>query len=406
MASAGTLGGEDPCLEAYQNIASRLRPPQDQKISENLQAHLLEVWERSQTKIQKTLSALEGHRVPTLDSEWILLLNELQEARLGRAKKVGFLRAQRRALREQIEIAGASSLDELKIEKKFLDDSVNTLMAEIEAITEILLPVREWVGLSVIQNSAAELAKKSGAVVILRNTPASAAGQLIKFRLGKSIEFKFHSSDLGVIAGLVPRNQSWSKAAAQGTSEVARLQAEVDSAIQRGQVNSHPFQIGTFVAVHRKGEIKFVDKSKETIDPAEIVEVLSLPIEGESNRLLVSDVDPFAFGFKQKVPPAEMDKDWGLRNSLEQEWMNQFNALVDQKMGSKEGKYITHGPENRNPASNGVSGYPLAAFLPDGTMRVIPKGPAGDPDQFLKAFYQEARQQGFKLEENPLWGWP
>lgn len=391
---------EDFCPKAYATLVSSIqRPLREVVISQPLQAELLGIWTQANQEIK-----LQANNGIVFSPRWKKSVNWLEEELSTRTDLVEDLRNKRRMLRDQLEGIDTPMTVEMLAQKNSIDQEVDITMREIDAISELLVPMREWLGLSVIQALGSEIAKSNDAIILLRNTPAAAAGQLVGSGVGKAMSFKFHSSDMGVIAGLVPRDQALSKAAGLSAKKLKKIQEQVEQAIANGSVESHPFQIGTNVAVKRNGSVVFVDKAQEVVDPKDLVEVI-VP-KGAKNGWLVSDIDAFAFGFKGPVPKAENTAKWGVRNEREQVLIDQFNAGVDEKIGRNSGRYMTHGPENRNPNSSGISGYPLSAFMPDGQVRQIPEGPAGDPDKFVKEFFKEARKKGFNLEENPLWGWP
>jgi hypothetical protein len=64
---------------------------------------------------------------------------------------------------------------------------------------------------------------------------------------------------------------------------------------------------------------------------------------------------------------------------------------------------MPHGAENRNPNANGVNGYPLWAYLSDGTQKFIVEGAPENPDRNLIQFLRETSEHGYKIEKNPLW---
>lgn len=281
------------------------------------------------------------------------------------------------------------------------------ISGQIDSITEVLMPLREQLGLGIIQSSASVSAQETGALILLRHVQPAAAGQLIHLGVGKGLAFKFHSAEEGVIAGLVPYEQRLSqKVASKGPEEIAKMQGFVEEAISRGEIEKVAFRLGNFVAVEREEKVFFVDETLEHVNPMEIVQVLVVRDDQDKLRQVVSDVDPLAFGFRTTPSPASVSSEYGVISPEEKFVLKEFNRNANQLLAKRSRrKFMVHGPESRNPTSSGITGYPISVYFPTGEIRVIYRGPAENPDRYLKEFYEEARSQGFHLEENPAWGW-
>jgi hypothetical protein len=247
----------------------------------------------------------------------------------------------------------------------------------------------------------------------------AAAGQLTHKGVGKGMRFKFNSTDEGVIAGLVPYDQSLSaKIRAQGPEVVAKKQAEVEAAIRDGLVVKRKHRVGSLVAVKKNGTTKFVDEDLAHLreeDFAWVLEEVNADLEG-GNRLIISDVDPAAFGFAKDraarpgLAPTATPRShptMGIITEQERELVLTFNHRVEELLDHRNDRlrYMTHGAENRNPQSAGPTGYPLSAYLPSGERRVIPRGPTDDPHVHYREFVREMDKAGFAIPVNPRWGW-
>lgn len=277
-----------------------------------------------------------------------------------------------------------------------------------DSLGQILKPLRQYLGDMTISLAAFETAKKNETVVVLRSLQPEAVGQMMHKGFGKGIRYKFHSADDEVLAGMVPRDQKFSKKGKTARAEeIAKLQREVEDAIAKGTVIPVPYKIGSLVAVEEDGKIKSVDSFRQPVHRMKIVQVLAEPADGEDAKLLVSDVDPFGFAKKSTRPPTPVieTKNYGILTEEEKEMVKDFNREVSKLLQREPSKirYMPHGPENRNPHSKGIQGYPLQAFFPDGRRKTILEGPKNDPHRDFRLFLEELENAGYHLDPNPLW---
>ncbi len=294
------------------------------------------------------------------------------------------------------------------------DSQLNFLEAEIDRhqqiadrVGETLTPLRKWLGFSVIKKAALEVSREHNFVFVLRSLHPEAVGQMMHKGYGKGMRFKFHSADEGAIAGMVPVQQKFSKKGKLATpEELARMQEEVDQAIAHGLVVPIPHKIGSLVAVEREGKIVMVDSLVEKISQLKVVPVLAEPAARDEARIIVSDVDPFAFAFPNSVAiDLQTSKHYGVVTPLEKRAIREFNQKVSDVLNRQEprNRYMLHGAENRNPHSKGINGYPLLAFYPDGSEKVIMAGPPEDPDYYYRRFVEDLKAKGYQLDDNPNW---
>jgi hypothetical protein len=338
-------------------------------------------------------------------------VNVLQVERRALFGRLEELRKARRLERTHIKGAARETEETLlrRQKKNELDQQIEAIQENLTALTGHLVPLRNQLGRITIEAAATLTAAETDTLILLRNTLINAAGQLAHKGVGKGLSVKYHSASEGVIAGLIPYQQRLSsKVASKGPAEIAKMQKLVDEALESGRVVKIKFRVGTYVAVEREGEVKFVNIAREHVDDADIVEVIGV-LDGDWHpRLLTSDVDPLAFGRRSELLPEipYSSKEKGIITPTEREVIRTYNRQASKLLEKDTGTFMAHGAENRNPNSSGVTGYPITAHYPDGRMAVIERGPAEDPDLHLKAFFVEAEKEGFHLDVNPLWGWP
>ncbi len=329
---------------------------------------------------------------------------KLQEARRAYIQQ----KREKRFLLARLKNLQRSSPKSFAARIRSLENEIEMDQRVADIIGQILNPLRQQLGRMTIALSSYEIAKKHQTVVILRALQSEAVGHMMHKGFGKGIRYKFHSSTDEVLAGMVPRNQKLSKKGKSATSEeLAKLQEEVEEAISKGIVVPIPFKIGSLVAVEQNGKIEMVDTFRQPVDRMKIVQVLAEPADVDDPKLLVSDVDPFGFARKIDFPssPVLDTTQYGKITEEEKEIVQDFNQSISRLLGrnSPHNRYMPHGPENRNPHSKDVNGYPLEAYFPDGRKETIPQGPKGDPDRYYREFLEGLQTAGFHLEQNPLW---
>jgi hypothetical protein len=397
------------CSELFQQFARAGASQTDTTLKS--ESRLLE--QAAIARAREVLAQWDSGRYGYFDPEFKRLVDELQLRRrtlIERVEKLKERRTQLRRMREKFfSLFSASRKQAVQEEKQVIEAELMRLSQELSDSSEILNPARQILGTMVIHAAGVESARASGALILLRHTRSPAAAQLAHKGLAKGTAFKFHSSWHGVISGLLPYDQTLSKVAAKGAEEVARMQALVDQAIQRGEVAAVPYRLGNLVAVKREGTVKFLDKLANNISEEEIVKVLAVKDTDGGLHILVSDVDPFAFalGEGKGLGTPRKTLHYGIITDKEKEILKEYNHQFRRLLGAENNnsRVMLHGAENRNPNVAKVEGYPISAHFPDGEVRIIQEGPPEDRDMHLKAFYREAREKGFSLEENPLWAW-
>ncbi|RZA09474.1 MAG: hypothetical protein EOP11_01545, partial [Proteobacteria bacterium] len=218
------------------------------------------------------------------------LVEELQTERRLHVESAVALRAERRALRDQLLFAksrgrftpeqiSAATARFKAIDQRLVDNS-----AELESLVRTLEPLREALGMGAISEAAHRTSRELNAVVVLHDMQPAAAGQLTHKGVGKGMRFKFNSTDEGVIAGLVPYDQNLSaKIRSQGPAAVAKKQAEVEAAIRDGLVVKRKHRVGSLVAVKKNGTTKFVDEDLAHLreeDFAWVLEEVNADLDG------------------------------------------------------------------------------------------------------------------------------
>ena len=348
------------------------------------------------------------------------LVERLLDERRLRVKNALDLRAKRRALRDRLALAmgrrnrSPEILDHAKRLNQAIAEQLEANSHELDALIRTIAPLRQALGVSAIYEGGRRTAKKLNAEIILHHIHPAAAGQLTHKGKGKGMRFKFNSADEGVIAGLVPYDQSLSrKVALQGAEVVAAKQKQVDDAIRDGLVVKARSQVGSLVAVKRDGTTVFVDTDRVPVREDEIAYVLEevhAAADGQ-NALIVSDIDPAAIAFpvgsREAASPARSVASLGIISDPERQVLQSFNHEVADSLLRRDDvyRYMTHGTEARNPASNGPTGYPMTAIAADGTVRVIDQGPKTDPHRHYREYILDARARGYEVPINPLWGW-
>lgn len=348
------------------------------------------------------------------------LVDRLQDERRLRVSKAVELRARRRALRDRLLMAQSrrSANEEITAQVARLNQGLSAALEEnsheLDALIRAITTLRQALGVSAIYEGGRRAAKRLNAEIILHHIHPAAAGQLTHKGKGKGMRFKFNSADDGVIAGLVPYDQSLSsKVARQGPEVVAAKQKQVDDAIRDGLVVKTRSQVGSLVAVKQNGTTVFVDTDRLPVRENEIAYVLEevhAAADGQ-NALIVSDIDPAAIAFPvgsaQAKSPAQATSNLGIISDPERQVLAAFNHDVADALQRRDDvyRYMTHGTEARNPASAGPTGYPMTAIAADGTVRVIEQGPKTDPHRHYREYIFDARARGYEVPINPLWGW-
>ena len=365
--------------------------------------------------------ALNSHsKLPTFRPELKPIIDKLQNMRRLRVQKAIDLRAERRRLKEQVLMMRSrgrmNSEATSKMVARFeeIEAALGANSDELERIGRTITPLRKSFGSGAILEAARRSSKARDMPMILHEVAPAAAGQFTHKGIGKSISFKFNSATDGVIAGLVPYDQTLSaKVKAAGPAVVAKKQAEVELAIEEGLIEKRKSTVGSLVAVKRDGTTIWVDEDKVKVldeDIAWVLEAKNATPEGE-NRLIVSDVDAGAFGYRKgtKGPDDELISHprLGILSKREKLAIAEFNDSMNEILGKEidPSSFMTHGAETRNPVSDGPTGYPMTGVLPDGTVRVIEKAAGPDPHKNYKAFLSEADAKGYHIPVNPLWGW-
>jgi len=361
---------------------------------------------------------------PEFHPELKRVVDALQAERRRHVENAVALRAERRALRDRLLLAQVRSrstaVSPMEAQRAFaeIEKRLRANSAELESLVRTLEPLRGALGLSAIAEAAKNTAAELNAVVILHDMHPAAAAQLSHKGVGKGMRFKFNSTDEGVIAGLVPYDQSLSaKIRAQGAQVVAEKQAQVDEAMRRGLVQKRQHRVGSLVAVKKDGTVKFVDEDLVAIREADIAWVLE-EAGNDGGRPIISDVDPAAFGFARSPAAGarpglaagsqpRAHPTMGILTDHEREVVVTFNHRLEAVLNHQNDglRYMTHGTEARNPNSNGPTGYPLSVFLPNGTRRTIERGPAADPHAPYRNFVREMSRAGYEIPVNPRWGW-
>ncbi len=131
---------------------------------------------------------------------------------------------------------------------------------------------------------------------------------------------------------------------------------------------------------------------------------------------ILPDYDMFAIGSKARPNDRVIGKGGeildevavnttkkGGLSQLNDESINAINGRIAQDSHVR-GNLVHHGPAN---FWKDVPDYPITTFMPDGTVKIIVEGPAGNPDKWAKEFFHGMRQQGYKgFEPHPAWHWP
>jgi hypothetical protein len=395
------LANVPACQKHYEVIENPKFSNKDLDLDQNL----LEDIAQAEAKISDYSQNFKNHKqIPQYDSELLSLVNRLQASRRLRLEGKRNLRFEQARLKSRKRLAPSA---ELNIEIERIEKQISEHQMIADLIGNSLVPLRQWLGYAAINHSSSQLSKKHNIVLVLRSLHPASAGQLMHKGFGKGLAYKFHSADEGILAGMVPQNQKLSKKGKIFSEEqLKRLQDEVDLAIHKKEVISIPYRIGSMIAVERNGKVVLVDSHLEPVSYKEAVRVLAIPIAGDHPMPLVSDIDPFAFGFQHgEDQTVRNTMKYGLVTEREKELIKEFNRSLSNLIGKKESKnrFMPHGAENRNPTANGVNGYPLWAYLPDGTQKFIEEGPPTSPNQNLIQFLKETSERGFKIDVNPLW---
>lgn len=348
------------------------------------------------------------------------LVDRLIDERRLRVKNAVELRAKRRMLRDRVALVASRRgqspeiLEQAARLNRGITEQLEKNSHELDALIRTIAPLRQALGVSAIYEGGRRTAKKLNAEIVLHHIHPAAAGQLSHKGKGKGMRFKFNSADEGVIAGLVPYEQSLSrKVALQGAEVVAEKQKQVDDAIRDGLVVKTRSQVGSLVAVKRNGTTVFVDTDRVPVREEEIAYVLEevhAAADGQ-NALIVSDIDPAAIAFPvgsaEAASPTRSVASLGIISDPERQVVQSFNHDVADSLLRRDDvyRYMTHGAEARNPASKGPTGYPMTAIAADGTVRVIDQGPKTDPHRHYREYILDARARGYEVPINPLWGW-
>ena len=127
----------------------------------------------------------------------------------------------------------------------------------------------------------------------------------------------------------------------------------------------------------------------------------------KNNQKVLPDYDVLAVGVKSGngVDGVVVEKVQGLGNINRQnlDTMTEINDTVYRKTQVR-GDVVHHGAAN---AWKDPPDYPITAFLPDGSIKSIPRGPDDNPALYLKDFIHQQKSSGLTgIDPDPRWGWP
>ncbi len=266
--------------------------------------------------------------------------------------------------------------------------------------------------------------------------------------VGKGKHVKGKTADWGLMAGLIPVDQSLSKLGnpARMAAEIDSLSAKLlkegaaanadDAAKQARKIYAKKIKdynkkvaeslgtnakavplvkdgkevvkitdpAGNIHVVYKTPDGNFLQESGKTFKPAKgaRVEPVKVLADPHTDKLLAADADVLGVGSTRSPGNIRVGKTSDkavLGNISDAETATMFEANVNaRKMGSGD-RMIQHGPATR---FEDVPDFPITLFLPDkkGSVAII------ENMEELKEVFKQARENGMNgLEPHPAWGW-
>lgn len=258
----------------------------------------------------------------------------------------------------------------------------------------------------------------------------------------KDMHVKGKSASWGPQRGFIPVQQRFSKMWLDEREKIPRFDHKVEECLHAGRARQSPLRVLAHGREHEVlvvrgegldaldaivlrpvagGELRgWRNGSGQDFDPASALPAPSLPpteierrgleplmvlADRHSALPLTADFDLLAVAARAPCDAPRDDPEQGFVCDWQVELIRRINEQVRLRANYVGGNVVHHGPEANFPLSEGAD-YPIAVFEPSGRIGVVPKGPPGEHDRHLKAYFHRLIGWGYSVRPNlQRWDW-